>query len=132
MTCRLLSRIEPLRRAVIETYELARAALAAIADTTAGKRARGADDAEPGDKTALDYLELMDEAISQDLATPRLLAILQETLRDQEITPMTCASSSPRPTPCSAFASTTSTRPPWSAVAPPPTWTRPRSRRSSA
>ena len=29
----------------------------------------------------------MDEAISLDLATPRLLAILQETLRDQEITP---------------------------------------------
>jgi cysteinyl-tRNA synthetase len=85
---RLLSRIEPLRPLpVIETYELARAALAAIADTTPAGEGAGADDAEPGDKTALDYLELMDEAISQDLATPRLLAILQETLRDQEITP---------------------------------------------
>ena len=83
---RLLSRIEPLRPLpVIETYEQARAALTAIADTTPRRGQAG--DAEPGDKTALDYLELMDEAISLDLATPRLLAILQETLRDQEITP---------------------------------------------
>ncbi len=86
---RLLARIEPLRPLpVIETYEQARAALTAIADTTPTSGAgAGAGDAEPGDKTALDYLELMDEAISLDLATPRLLAILQETLRDQEITP---------------------------------------------
>ena len=34
----------------------------------AGEAAGG--DAEPGDKTALDYLELMDDAICQDLATP--------------------------------------------------------------
>jgi cysteinyl-tRNA synthetase len=85
---RLLARIEPLRPLpVIETYEQARAALTAIADTTTAETATAAGDAEPGDKTALDYLELMDEAISLDLATPRLLAILQETLRDQEITP---------------------------------------------
>jgi cysteinyl-tRNA synthetase len=87
---RLLSRIEPLRPLpVIETYEQARAALTAIADTTPADADAdaGTDDAEPGDKTALDYLELMDEAISLDLATPRLLAILQESLRDQEITP---------------------------------------------
>jgi cysteinyl-tRNA synthetase len=78
---RLLSRIEPLRPLpAIETYEQAQAELMAISDTTAA-------DAEPGDKTALGYLELMDEAISLDLATPRLLAILQEALRDQEITP---------------------------------------------
>jgi len=83
---RLLARIEPLRPLpLIETYEQARAALTAIADTTPGEAAAGG--AEPGDKTALDYLELMDEAISQDLATPRLLAIVQESLRDQEITP---------------------------------------------
>jgi cysteinyl-tRNA synthetase len=81
---RLLARIEPLRPLpVIEAYEQAREALTAIADRTAA----GAGDAEPGDKTALDYLELMDDAISLDLATPRLLAILQETLRDPEITP---------------------------------------------
>jgi cysteinyl-tRNA synthetase len=85
---RLLARIEPLRPLpVIEAYEQARSALTAIADTTPTGADPGADDAEPGDKTALDYLELMDEAISLDLATPRLLAILQETLRDQEITP---------------------------------------------
>jgi cysteinyl-tRNA synthetase len=74
---RLLSRIEPLRPLpVIETYQQARAA---IADVTAA----GAGD----DKTALAYLDQLDEAISLDLATPRLLAILQETLRDREITP---------------------------------------------
>jgi cysteinyl-tRNA synthetase len=78
---RLLARIEPLRPLpLIESYDQARAALTEIADRTGA-------DAEPGDKTALDYLELMDEAISTDLATPRLLAILQEALRDQEITP---------------------------------------------
>jgi cysteinyl-tRNA synthetase len=78
---RLLARIEPLRPLpTIETYEQARAALSAIADRTGV-------DAAPGDKTALEYLALMDEAISLDLATPRLLATLQEALRDQEITP---------------------------------------------
>ncbi len=78
---RLLARIEPLRPLpTIETHEQARVELTAISDTTAA-------DAEPGDKTALGYLDLMDEAISLDLATPRLLAILQESLRDQEITP---------------------------------------------
>jgi len=78
---RLLARIEPLRPLpAIETYDQARAALSAIADRTGV-------DAEPGDKTALEYLALMDEAISLDLATPRLLATLQEALRDQEITP---------------------------------------------
>jgi cysteinyl-tRNA synthetase len=78
---RLLSRIEPLRPLpTIESYEQARAELTAITDRTAAGT-------EPGDKTALAYLDLMDEAISLDLATPRLLAILQESLRDQEITP---------------------------------------------
>src|ERR1700728_4383773 len=81
---RLLARIEPLRPLpLIESYDQARAALTEISDRTGA----GAGDGEPGDKTALDYLELMDEAISLDLATPRLLAILQEALRDQEITP---------------------------------------------
>ncbi len=81
---RLLARIEPLRPLpVIETYEQAREALTAIADRTAA----GKGDAEPGDKAALAYLDQIDEAIANDLATPRLLAILQESLRDQEITP---------------------------------------------
>jgi cysteinyl-tRNA synthetase len=79
---RLLARIEPLRPLpTVETYEQARAALAAIG--VAGV----AGDGEPGDKTALAYLDQIDEAISLDLATPRLLAILQESLRDPEITP---------------------------------------------
>jgi cysteinyl-tRNA synthetase len=78
---RLLSRLEPLRPLPsVESYEQARAALSALSDTTAAG-------AEPGDKTALAYLDQIDEAISLDLATPRLLAILQETLRDPEITP---------------------------------------------
>jgi cysteinyl-tRNA synthetase len=76
---RLVSRIEPLRPLPpVETYEQARAALAAIGVVA---------DGEAGDKTALAYLDQMDEAISLDLATPRLLAILQESLRDPEITP---------------------------------------------
>jgi cysteinyl-tRNA synthetase len=76
---RLVSRIEPLRPLPpVETYQQARAALAAIGVLA---------DGEPGDKTALAYLDQLDEAISLDLSTPRLLAILQESLRDQEITP---------------------------------------------
>ena len=78
---RLISRIEPLRPLpTVETYEHARAALAGIGN-------RKTADAESGDKTALAYLDQLDDAISLDLATPRLLAILQESLRDQEITP---------------------------------------------
>ncbi len=76
---RLVSRIEPLRPLPpVETYQQARAALAAIGVVA---------DGEPGDKAALAYLDQIDEAISLDLATPRLLAILQESLRDPEITP---------------------------------------------
>jgi cysteinyl-tRNA synthetase len=83
---RLVTRIEPLRPLPpIETYEQARAALAALA--AIGAAGGAAADGEPGDKTALAYLDQIDEAISLDLATPRLLAILQESLRDQQITP---------------------------------------------
>jgi cysteinyl-tRNA synthetase len=39
------------------------------------------------DKTALGYLDQIDEAISSDLATPRLLATLQDALKDQALTP---------------------------------------------
>jgi cysteinyl-tRNA synthetase len=38
------------------------------------------------DKTAAGFLDAIDDAISADLATPRLLATLQEALRDQDIT----------------------------------------------
>jgi cysteinyl-tRNA synthetase len=71
---RLVTRIEPLRPLPpIESYEQARAAL-----TNHG---------ESADKAAVAYLDQIDEAISLDLATPRLLACLQESLRDPEITP---------------------------------------------
>jgi cysteinyl-tRNA synthetase len=53
---------------VAETYEAARAG------------------AEDTDKAALAYVEAIDAAISNDLSTPRVLAALQEALRDQEIT----------------------------------------------
>ena len=84
---RLVARIEPLRPLpLVETYEQARAALAAVGVVADGE-ADGEAGGEPGGKTALVYLDQMDEAISLDLATPRLLAILQESLRDPEITP---------------------------------------------
>jgi cysteinyl-tRNA synthetase len=38
------------------------------------------------DKTALAYVEQIDAAIANDLATPRLLATLQDALRDPGIT----------------------------------------------
>jgi cysteinyl-tRNA synthetase len=46
--------------------------------------ARAADDADDG--LAGDYIAVIDEAISNDLATPKLLATLQEALRDTELT----------------------------------------------
>jgi len=80
---RLVTRIEPLRPLpAIETYEQARAALTAIGGAADGERGD-----ERGDRTGLAYLDQLDEAISLDLATPRLLAILQESLRDTRITP---------------------------------------------
>jgi cysteinyl-tRNA synthetase len=39
------------------------------------------------DKAALAFLDAIDEAVSADLATPRLLATLQEVLRDHELSP---------------------------------------------
>ena len=38
------------------------------------------------DKAALAYVEAVDAAIASDLATPKLLAILQEALRDPDVT----------------------------------------------
>jgi cysteinyl-tRNA synthetase len=66
---RLISRIAPLRPLPeAETYPAAHALV---------------DDA---DKAALGYLEAIDAAVAGDLATPRLLAALQEALRDPDIT----------------------------------------------
>jgi len=66
---RLISRVAPLRPLpVVETYEPARALV------------------EDTDKAALAYVEAIDAAIANDLATPKLLATLQDALRDQDIT----------------------------------------------
>ena len=66
---RLISRVAPLRPLpVVESYESARAL---VQDT---------------DKAALAYVESIDAAIANDLATPKLLATLQDALRDQDIT----------------------------------------------
>jgi cysteinyl-tRNA synthetase len=77
---RLVSRIAPLRPLPdIVAYTQARAALGALGalgDATAA-----------GDKAALAYLDQIDEAISVDLATPKVLAALQEALRDSQVTP---------------------------------------------
>jgi cysteinyl-tRNA synthetase len=65
---RLISRVTPLRPLpALETYESARAL---VADT---------------DKAALAYVEAIDAAIANDLATPKLLATLQEALRDPDV-----------------------------------------------
>ena len=65
---RLIRLIAPLRPLpVAETYESAHAIVA------------------DADKAALAHLEAIDEAISNDLATPKLLATLQEALRDPDI-----------------------------------------------
>jgi cysteinyl-tRNA synthetase len=72
---RLATRVEPLRPLpAVQTLEQARALLPA-------------DDALlPKDVAAARYLEQIDEAISTDLATPRILAALQESLRDTALT----------------------------------------------
>jgi cysteinyl-tRNA synthetase len=65
---RLVARIAPLRPLpAAETYETARA----LADK-AGEAAVG-------------YVEAIDGAITNDLATPRLLAVLQDALRDADL-----------------------------------------------
>jgi len=66
---RLIGRVEALRPLPApETFEQARALL------------------PPEDKVAAAYLDQLDAAISADLATPKVLAALQESLRDAEIT----------------------------------------------
>jgi cysteinyl-tRNA synthetase len=66
---RLVARVAPLRPLQhVETLGQARA----LADAV-------------DDKTALAYVEAIDAAIASDLATPKLLAILQDALRDPDI-----------------------------------------------
>jgi cysteinyl-tRNA synthetase len=65
---RLAGRVEALRPLpVAETYDAARALL------------------PPEDKVAAAYLEQIDAAIAADLATPKILAVLQESLRDTDL-----------------------------------------------
>jgi cysteinyl-tRNA synthetase len=69
---RLVGRVEALRPLpVAETLQAARALLPGPAPDT--------------DKVAAAHLEQVDAAISADLATPKILAALQESLRDPEI-----------------------------------------------
>jgi cysteinyl-tRNA synthetase len=66
---RLVGRVEALRPLpTVETYAEARALM------------------PPDDKAAAAYLEQVDAAIAADLATPKILATLQESLRDPDIT----------------------------------------------
>jgi len=66
---RLVGRLEALRPLpTVETYAEARALL------------------PPDDKVAAAYLDQLDAAIAADLATPKILAALQESLRDPDIT----------------------------------------------
>jgi cysteinyl-tRNA synthetase len=67
---RLVARVGPLRPLpVAETLQAAQALLAAC----------------DGDKAAAAYVDQLDAAISADLATPKILAALQDSLRDPDI-----------------------------------------------
>jgi cysteinyl-tRNA synthetase len=76
---RLVAKVEPLRPLpVVETLA---DALVLLGAPGAGNAA-----AAVGDKAALAYVEAIDAAIASDLATPKLLATLQDALRDADIT----------------------------------------------
>jgi cysteinyl-tRNA synthetase len=101
---RLVARIAPLRPLPqVETLAdavalLGASARAAPAVAAAGAIAAGAAAVAGGtadavvtrgavdDKVALAYVEAIDAAIANDLATPKLLATLQDALRDPEVT----------------------------------------------
>jgi cysteinyl-tRNA synthetase len=76
---RLVSRVAPLRplppvETLADAYELL------------GAADGGAQQDTVGDKAALAYVEAIDAAIANDLAIPKLLATLQDALRDPGIT----------------------------------------------
>jgi cysteinyl-tRNA synthetase len=91
---RLISRVAPLRPLPhVETLTEARAHLNAPTAVAAAGAAAMAGTADAtvtreaaADKAALAYVEAIDAAIANDLATPKLLATLQEALRDPDIT----------------------------------------------
>jgi cysteinyl-tRNA synthetase len=81
---RLAARIQPLRPLpAAETLQAA--TLQAAISQAASTRPAAAD--PPGDPAAARALDQIDAAIAADLNTPRLLAALQDALRDPEITP---------------------------------------------
>jgi cysteinyl-tRNA synthetase len=86
---RLVAKVAPLRPFPrVETLAAARSLLGVPVD--AAGEAVGGEAAVPDTvdiKTALAYIDAIDAAISSDLATPRLLAILQDALKDPGFTP---------------------------------------------
>ena len=76
---RLIAKIDPLRP--LPPAETLAGALALL-----GAPAAGSAGAAVHDKAALGYIDAIDAAISNDLATPKLLATLQDALRDPDIT----------------------------------------------
>jgi cysteinyl-tRNA synthetase len=76
---RLIARVAPLRP--LPPVETLRDAYALL-----GAADGGAAEGTVADKSALAYVEAIDAAIANDLATPRLLATLQDALRDPDIT----------------------------------------------
>jgi cysteinyl-tRNA synthetase len=91
---RLVGKVAPLRPFPrVETLAAARSLLGVPVDA-AGAQVSGVPAAGAAAvtdtvdvKTALAYIDAIDAAISSDLATPRLLAILQDALKDQAFTP---------------------------------------------
>jgi cysteinyl-tRNA synthetase len=78
---RLIARVQPLRPLPpVKTLADAEAALAAA------PHAPGAGNAA-GDPVAARLLDSIDAAIAADLSTPKILAVLQDALRDPDITP---------------------------------------------
>ncbi len=91
---RLIAKVAPLRPFPrVETLAAARSLLGVPLDAAGDPvdGAAGAGEAAVTDtvdvKTALAYIDAIDAAISSDLATPRLLAILQDALKDPGFTP---------------------------------------------
>ena len=85
----LVTRVEPLRPLpAVETLAGALALLGVPAADAAAAGGTGATapGAAAGDKAALAYIEAIDAAITNDLATPKLLATLHDALRDPDIT----------------------------------------------
>ena len=86
---RLVARVAPLRPFPrVDTLAAAVSLLGIPVDATGA--AIGGEAAARGaafDETALAYIEAIDAAIAGDLATPKLLATLQDALRDPDITP---------------------------------------------